>query len=73
VQLGSGALTVRFRLHSGVVFFGGLPYLLWIGEGSEAGHDRIVGTAQDDDTRIAEQVQMVALWQAGRKVVGYRS
>ena len=61
-QLESGSLTLRFRLHSGVVFFGGLPDLIWIGEGGEAGHDRLAGTAQDDDTRIAEQVQVVACW-----------
>ena len=67
------ALTVWFRLHSGAVFFGGLPYLLLIGEGGEAAHDRLVGTAQHDDARIAEQVQMVALWQAGSKVLAYRS
>ena len=55
-----------------MVFFGSLPYLLWIRERSEAGHDCLIGTAQDDDTRIAEQVQMVALWQAGSRVVVYR-
>jgi hypothetical protein len=43
-----------------------------ISEGGEAGHDRLVGTAQDDDRRIAEQIQMVALWQAGSRVVVYR-
>jgi hypothetical protein len=60
-------------LRSFAVFFGGPPDLLFIGEGGEAGHDRLSGTAQDDDTRIAEQVQMVALWQARSKVVAYRS
>ena len=74
--VGSGPLTVRFQLHSGAVFFGGPPYLLWIGEGGKASHDRLAGTAQDDDTRIAEQVQVVTCWQAGSKVgkvVAYRS
>jgi hypothetical protein len=71
--LRSGPLTVRLDLRSLAVFFGGPPYLLWIDEGREAGHELLTGRAQDDDTRIADEVQMVACWQPGSKVVAYRS
>jgi len=55
------------------VFFGCSPYLLWIGKVGEASHDRPVGTSQNDDVRIAYQIEAVARWQAGSEVVTYGS
>ena len=59
----------RVRPVAVAVFFGCSPYLLWIGKVGEASYDRPVGTSQDDDARIADQIEAVAHWQAGREVV----
>ena len=59
----------RVRPVAVAVFFGCSPYLVWIGKMGEASHDRPVGTSQNDDVRIAYQIEAVARWQAGREVV----
>ena len=55
-------LTLRVG-RSSTVCFSGLPYLLRINVASEASHNRSVETTQDDDARIAYQVETVARWQ----------
>src|SRR5215213_5831252 len=52
-----------------VVFFCRPPYLLRIDLLGEAGRHRPVRAAQDDHARISQQVQRVARWQAGGRVV----
>jgi hypothetical protein len=55
-------VTLRFG-RSSTFCFSGLPYLLRINVASEASHNRSVGATQDDDSRIAYQVETVARWQ----------
>jgi hypothetical protein len=52
-----------------VVFFCSPPYILRIDVLGEAGRHRPVCAAQDDHARIAHEVQRVARWQAGSRVV----
>jgi hypothetical protein len=52
------------RAMGAVIIFGGLPDLVRNGVTTEAGHERPVGAPQDDDARVIDQIQIVALRQA---------
>jgi hypothetical protein len=60
---GSHALVVPSGTRGGLVFLGSPPHLVRAGEEGEVGHDRPVGTEQNEEAGFADEVDPIPRWE----------